>query len=214
MILIRQGYCTHGNIWMTYFNFRESTRSPDERGALFVAEGYPALACAEDKPNSAFDDPDEGHDGKDERCPVDKSRRCLVGEDGPEGPCNGDGGREVALRGRESIGSRGTLEEEEGKENEDFCPYASGKVQAAYTEGVECSDDDENGGPTVVKREGEMDEELISVTLGTVMLFDDVIDVSNSGADKEGEDEGNDVMVCGPQVDVDGVEDTKEGETP
>jgi len=199
---------------MLYLDFRESASSADERCALFVDEGYPALACAEDKPKGAFSNPDKGQDGKDERCPVDESRGGLMGEDSPEGPSNGDGGWEVAFRGREGIGSRGTLEEEESKENENLCPNAGGIVEAAYTEGVECGDDDENGGPTMVKREGEMDEELIRVGLCAVMLFDNVIDVSDSGADKEREDKGNDVMLCGPQVDVDGVEDTKEGETP
>jgi len=137
-----------------------------------------------------------------------------VGKDGPEGPGDSNGGREVAFRSREGICSSSTLKEEEGKENENFGPDAGGVVETTYTKGIECSNDDENGSPTMVEREREMNEKFICKRLGTVMLLYDVIDMRDRGADKESKDEGNDVMVSGPQVDVDGIEDTEEGETP
>lgn len=49
--------------------------------------------------------------------------------------------------------------------------------EAADTESVECGDDNEDGGPTMVEGEGEMDKEFISIRLGRVVLLDDVVDV-------------------------------------
>jgi len=59
-----------------------------------------------------------------------------------------------------------------------------------------------------------MDEELITKRHCNVMLLHNVIDVSNCGADKEGEDESNDIMTSGPEIDVDGIEDGEERESP
>lgn len=70
----------------------KSELSTDEGSAFLVAEGDPTTR-AKNEPVSAFDDPDKGENGKDEGRPVDESRRGLVCEDGPEGPCDGDGSR-------------------------------------------------------------------------------------------------------------------------
>jgi len=81
-------------------------------------------------------------------------------------------------------------------------------------ESLECCEDDKDGGPAVVEGEGEVDKELIIVVFGRVMFFDNVIDMGYSGADEKGEDESDDVMLTSPEIDVDGVEDSKEGEAP
>jgi hypothetical protein len=47
-----------------------------------------------------------------------------------------------------------------------------------------------------------------------MVLLDDIVDVRNGRTDEEGEDKCRDVMVGSPEVYVDGVEDTKEGEPP
>lgn len=46
------------------------------------------------------------------------------------------------------------------------------------------------------------------------MLVDDVVDVANSGAHKEGEDKGDDIMTMRPHTNVDGIEHCKQWETP
>lgn len=50
-------------------------------------------------------------------------------------------------------------------------------VQRIDTEGFERGEDNKDGSPTMVEREGQVDEYFICVALGRVMLFDDVIDV-------------------------------------
>jgi len=59
-----------------------------------------------------------------------------------------------------------------------------------------------------------MDEELITITRWSMMLLDDIVDVRYCGADKESKDEGSDVMRMSPEVDVDGIEDGNERESP
>jgi len=66
----------------------------------------------------------------------------------------------------------------------------------------------------VIQGEREMDKELISVGNWSVVLLDGIVDVSHCGADKESKDEGRDVMRTSPKVDVDGIEDGKERESP
>jgi len=59
-----------------------------------------------------------------------------------------------------------------------------------------------------------MDEELIAIGHCRVVLLDNVVDVRHCGANKESEDESNDVVTSSPKVDVDGIEDGKEWESP
>jgi len=184
----------------------------DKRSTLFVAESD--SSTTEHEAISTLEDPDEGEDGEDQGRPVDKARVSLVGKDGPERPGDGDGGGEIALGGGESIGGCCSLQEEEGEEDENFGPDACTMGETVDTEGIESGNDDEDGGPTVVKREGKVDEELVGIRLGCVVFLDNVVDVRNSRANKEGKDKGNNVVVRSPQVDVDGVEDTKKGEAP
>ena len=117
-----------------------------------------------------------------------------MGEDGPERPGDGDGGGEIALGGGESIGGSSSLQEEANnnveyvkdiyrakglqcEEDENFGPDACTMGETVDTKGIKRSDDDEDGGPTVVKREGEVDEELVGIRLGCVVFLDDVVDV-------------------------------------
>ena len=50
--------------------------------------------------------------------------------------------------------------------------------------------------------------------LGGVMLLHDVVDVGDRRADEEREDERDDVVSVAPDVDVEGVEEDEERETP
>ena len=148
--------------------------STDKRSALLVVESYPSATSTEDKANSTLDDPDEGQDGEDKRGPVDETRGSLVSEDGPKGPGDGNRSGEITFRCRESVGGSSTLEEEpeqseldvliltdrhlQGEEDKDFGPDTCGVIQTAHAESIECSDDDEDGSPTMVEREWQMNE--------------------------------------------------------
>ena len=46
-----------------------------------------------------------------------------------------------------------------------------------HTKRLECSEDNEDRRPAVVKREWKMDEKLIKVIRRSVGLFDDIVDV-------------------------------------
>jgi len=105
------------------------------------------------------------YNGKDCECkrgPVNEGRRLLVGEDGPEGPGNDDGGWEITLGGGESICCCGALEEEEGKKDKDLGPDARTVSVCVDTECLESGENDEDCCPTVVQRKGEVDEEFIA----------------------------------------------------
>jgi hypothetical protein len=66
----------------------------------------------------------------------------------------------------------------------------------------------------VIQGKREMDEELIAPGRRSVVFLDDIVDVSHCGADKESKNESRDVMTRSPEVDVDGIEDGKERESP
>jgi len=59
-----------------------------------------------------------------------------------------------------------------------------------------------------------MDEELITIARRAIVLLDDIVDVRYCGANEESKDESRDVIRMSPEVDVDGVEDGKERESP
>lgn len=50
-------------------------------------------------------------------------------------------------------------------------------VKLIDAESLETSEDDEDGGPTMVQGERKMDEELISQRFRDMVLLDDVVDV-------------------------------------
>lgn len=85
----------------------------------------------------------------------------------------------------------------------------------------------------MIEGEGKVNKEFIPNVLWRVLLLDDVVDVlnevirslkillvrrnstySHSCADKQCKDEGKNVVTAGPEVDVDSVENAKEGEVP
>jgi len=59
-----------------------------------------------------------------------------------------------------------------------------------------------------------MDEELIAVGRWSVVLLDDIVNMSHCRTDKQSKDESRDVVTSSPEVDVDGIEDGKERESP
>jgi len=86
---------------------------------------------------------------------------ALMDENSPERPSNRNRGREISFRSGESVGSSSTLEEEEGKEHENFGPNTSMMVKFIDAKGLETSEDNKNRRPTVVQGERKMDEKFI-----------------------------------------------------
>ena len=65
------------------------------------------------------------------------------------------------LAGREinkSCYNKAEVETLQCKENEDFRPDTGGACQGIGTESLECSENDQDGRPSVVKRKRKMDE--------------------------------------------------------
>lgn len=145
---------------------------------------------------------------------MDESGSSLMDINSPHRPGNSDGGRKIAFRAAESISGCRALKEEEGQEDEYFGPDTSSMLMGVHTKGFECGEDNKDGGPTVIKREGEMYKQLVSDVLRRMMLLDDVIDVGHCGADKECHDECYGVVMAGPEIDVHGIENSQKGETP
>jgi hypothetical protein len=50
-------------------------------------------------------------------------------------------------------------------------------MQSVDTEGFEGSEDDKDGGPSVIEGEGEVNEQLVCEACRRVMLLDNVVDV-------------------------------------
>ena len=50
-------------------------------------------------------------------------------------------------------------------------------MAAIHAEGFKSGDDEEDGGPAAIEREGKVDEYLVSPRLGSVIFLDNVIDV-------------------------------------
>ena len=145
---------------------------------------------------------------------MNESRGPLLSENGPEVPVDSNGSWEIALGGGKGVGSGGTFEEEEREESKDLGPNTGVVVSVVNTKGLEGGDDEQDGCPSVVKGEGQVDEHLIREVLGRVVLFHNIVDVRYRGTDEKSEDECKNIMVLGPQVDVDGIEDAKESKTP
>lgn len=47
-----------------------------------------------------------------------------------------------------------------------------------------------------------------------MILLHDIVDVRHGGADEKGEEECKDIVMPGPKVDVDGVENSEKGKAP
>jgi len=171
-------------------------------------------ATAGEGGEDGLQDGEERDNGEGECRPVDEGGVDLVSINGKERPGNGDGTSNVTLWGGEGVGGRGGFEEQQRKEDKDFGPDAGLVDVSVDAKCLESGEDDENGGPAVVEGEGEVDPEFVIDVLATVRLLDDIVDVGDSGRDQESENEGDDVMLTSPDVDVDGVEGSEEREAP
>jgi len=193
---------------------RRTRLVPNQRRALLISQrDMPPMQQAAIH-RQALPDPHDAEDGEAEGRPVDEGVGGLVREDGEEGEGDGEGGGEVALGGGECVCCGGGFEEEESEEDEDLGPDAGGVSEGIDAEGLEAGEENEDGRPPVVEREREVDEELIISTLRNVELLHDIVHMRDGRADEEGEDEGDDVVLAGPDADVDGVEEGEEGEAP
>lgn len=67
----------------------------------------------------------------------------------------------------------------QSKENQNLGPNASLLVEGIVTKCLKRGKNDENRGPTMVQGEWQMDEQLVGSALRSVMLLDNVIDVSD-----------------------------------
>ena len=65
----------------------------------------------------------------------------------------------------------------QGEEDADAGPDAGGLGRGVVTEGFQEGEDDEDGRPTVVEQEGEVDEDFVGGALGLVELLHDVVDM-------------------------------------
>lgn len=188
----------------------------DERSTLFVVEET-ARAARGVNAVDALDDPEGAEDGEDQGGDADESRStgsALVSPNTEEGPGDSEGTSEITFRRGEGVGGTGGFEDEEGQEDEDLGPDAGAVGVSVDAECFEGSQEDEDGGPAVVEREGKMDEEFIAQVAGGVILLDDIVDVTDGRRDEEGEDEGDDVVSTGPDAYVEGVENDEQWETP
>lgn len=145
---------------------------------------------------------------------MNETRTFLMCEYRKQRPCNGNGSWEVSLGRRECVSRGCSFEEEQGEEDEDFGPDASMVFVGVNSECFEGCEYYEDGSPAMVERKWEVNEQFISNTLRGVMLFDDVVYVGYGRADEERKYECPHVVVASPQVDIDGIQDGQERETP
>jgi len=135
-------------------------------------------------------------------------------KDGKQCPRDGNAGRQVALLGGEGIASCSSLEEEQCQEHKDLRPDTSGFCEGVHAESLKGREDDKNSRPPVPQGEGDVDKEIIRHFRRDVVFFDDVIDVGDCGGNEQREDKGKNVVLVGPQVDINGVENNEKRETP
>lgn len=83
-----------------------------------------------------------------------KSTPGLVHKNGPERPGDGEGSGEITCRRGKRVGSGGGFEEEKRQEDKDFGPDACALMVAINAESFKRGQDNEDGSPAVVKREG------------------------------------------------------------
>jgi len=212
-----------GSIDQTKVTFCKQCQ-PNAAFALVVATGYQrSTLLVVEKTGGAvggsvapqgLEDPDGGQDGESKSGPVDKSGRGLLVEDGKQGPGNGNRAGNITFRGGEGVGCRGGLQRQESQEHKDLGENASLVSAGVDTESLKGSQENEDGGPTMPKREWEVDPELIVHIAATVVLLDDVVDVADARRYEQREDKGDNIVLATPDVDVDTVERGEEGETP
>ena len=65
----------------------------------------------------------------------------------------------------------------QAEEDKDLRPNASASGGGINAESLERGQHDEQGRPSVVEREGQVDEHLVRSALGLVVLLNDIVDV-------------------------------------
>lgn len=113
----------------------------------------------------------------------------LMGKDREEGPRYRETSRKVTLRAGESICGRSRLEEEQSKEYENFGPNTGWFKKRIDAECFKRSDDNENGRPPMVKGERQVDQDFVTGVSRCMELLHDVVDVGDSTAYEQSEDE-------------------------
>jgi len=161
-----------------------------------------------------LEDPEQAKKGECQCAPVNEGNVSLMSEDREEGPGDGDGSCDVTFVCREGICGGGGFEEEETEEDKSFCPDARWVSESVYAECLESRKNDKDGCESVVEREWKVNPELIVDILSRVMFLDYVINVTHAAADKESEDECDDVISTAPNVYVNAGEHSEERETP
>lgn len=166
---------------------------------------------------SAPQDPECAQDGKHQAGNGDESASTglpLLIPDTEQGPRNRSSTSKVTLGRREGVGGSGGLKDEEGEEHKDLGPHTSVVLVGITAKGFKASEEDEDSGPAVVQGEGKVNKHFVSESARPVVLLDDIVNMADGRADEQGEDECNYVVVVSPDVDIDGIEDRQERETP
>jgi len=145
---------------------------------------------------------------------MDKGIWSLVSKDSPERPGNGDRAREVSLRSGEWIGCSRAFQKEQGQEHKDLSPDAGRVGERIDTKRLECGEEDKYGRPAMVEGERQVNEDLVTPRISDMILLHMIVYVRDGWTDEQSENKGNDVMMGGPKIYVDGVEDAEEREPP
>lgn len=164
-----------------------------------------------------LEDPKGGEGRKDQAGDTDEStstNTALTCPDTEKGPRNRNRAREVTFGRGKGVCGRGGLEDEEGEEDENLGPDACAVGVCVATKGFESGEEDEDGRPSVPEREGEVDKDLVTEVPSVMVLLDNVVNVRNGRAHEESKDERDDIVSAAPDIDVNGVENGEERETP
>lgn len=158
---------------------REST-TPDEWTALLVGKSNGAGRALAVNAIQPLKDPNEGKNGECEGGPVNEGRRTLMVKDCPQRPGDDYGTGEVTIDGRERVGSRSGLQEQEGEEHEDLGPDPGVVLGCVNTERLEGGQEDDNHGPPMPKGEWQMHEQFIAHSLGGMIFLNHVVDMADN----------------------------------
>jgi len=189
----------------------------NKRGTLWVSrvvENGSDATAAPEQTDDSFDDPERRKDSEDESRDVNEAARMLMVPDTPQAPSDGQAPSEITLRAGERIRSASTLEEKECEEDEELGPELGRVSSRVDTESLKGSQPDKDNCPSVVERERKVDKKFAGQADTPAMLVDNVVDVAYSGAHKEGEDKGDNIMTMRPHTNVDGIEHRKKWEAP
>jgi len=85
----------------------------------------------------------------------------LLSKDGEQCPSYGDARGQVTLLRGEGVTGRSGLEEEQSQEDKHLCPDTGMVCLRVDTECLKGGDDNEDGGPSVIQRKREVNENLI-----------------------------------------------------